>query len=52
MDLLDRFDMVDRVTVVDIEDRVNRAAMEMMMIVLLRGILIIMLRILGRFFTR
>jgi hypothetical protein len=35
MDLLDRFDMVDRVTVVDIEDRVNRAAMEMMMIVLL-----------------
>ena len=35
MDLLDRFDMVDRVAVVDIEDRVNRAAMEMMMIVLL-----------------
>ena len=51
MDLLDRFDMVDRVTVVDIEDRVNKAAMEMI-IVLLRGILIIMLRILGRFFTR
>ena len=25
MDLLDRFDMVDRVTVVDIEDRVNRS---------------------------
>ena len=51
MDLLDRFDMVDRVTVVDIEDGVNRADIEMMMILLLRGILIIMWRILGRFFT-
>ena len=38
MDLLDRFDMVDRVTVVDIEDRVNRAAMEMMIVLLYNNV--------------